>query len=132
VGDAVDQLAIEYSSPFRPSFSFGTPALRKYFWVAMSVASWDQDSGNSTSWRSKTTVPSGSLMTEERLVHLICPKNIFSRTREIGAEDDSSLAEIFVNFLFFKRNHRCHLFPLTCYQQVNSLVIHRMLCVKFH
>src|SRR5690606_41767991 len=45
----------------------GTPALRKYFWARMSVATCEKRAGTFTSGASKTTEPSGLTMREARV-----------------------------------------------------------------
>ena len=60
--------AAEVSEPSEPS-AWGTPALRKYLETTMSVASCDHSRGTSALSTLNTMVPSGSLMTDFRVVH---------------------------------------------------------------
>src|SRR3569832_2212415 len=54
-----------FSEPVVPS-GCGTPALRKYFWARISVATCDHEAGTSTSFISNTASPDGLRITDER------------------------------------------------------------------
>src|SRR5579864_397824 len=58
-----------FSEPVVPS-DCGTPALRKYFWANISVATCDHEAGTSTSFISNTASPEGLRITEERFSYL--------------------------------------------------------------
>src|SRR5580704_10237187 len=58
-----------FSEPVEPS-DCGTPALRKYFWARISVATCDHAAGTSTSFISNTASPDGLRITDERFSYL--------------------------------------------------------------
>src|SRR3954469_19205221 len=58
-----------FSEPVEPS-GCGTPALRKYFWARISVATCDHEAGTSTSFISNTASPEGLRITDERFSYL--------------------------------------------------------------
>src|ERR1700733_5414575 len=73
-----------FSAPVEPS-ACGTPALRKYFWARISVATCDQADGTSTSFISNTASPEGLRITDDLMSYLKRSKTaIFSLVKYLS------------------------------------------------
>src|SRR3989344_3459623 len=88
----------------------GTPALRKYFCARMSVATCDHDCGTSTSFISKTMLPSGFLIIDVRFSYVTLSYcELFSCVKYLLISKASFLCSIYdtSNFTFFLRCFFC-------------------------